>query len=167
MAGPKATWDTRPADGRSVTESGGGGAGNPAMQTQRQPPNAEPDSASNVTILAVDDHPVFREALVEIVAAARGFELVGEATSGEGAIRAVDELLPQLVLMDVSMPGMNGIEATRAILKRHPETVVLLISVNDPSLLPGAASLGDAVSCMCKQDLGPSRLRQLWETRVT
>ena len=62
---------------------------------------------------------------------------------------------------------MNGIEATRAILNRHPGTIVVLISVNDPSLYPGAASLGDAVSCMCKQDLGPRRLRLLWDSHVT
>ena len=107
---------------------------------------------------------MFRDALVEMVAAARGFELVGQATSGEEALRAVDRLSPQLVLMDVSMPGMKWIEATRAILGRHPGTIVVLISVNDPSLFPGAGSLGDSVSCMCKQDLGPNRLRQLWET---
>ena len=79
-----------------------------------------------------------------MIAAARGFVLVGQATSGEEAVRAVDRLSPQLVLMDVRMPGMDGIEATRAILERHPGVVVVLISVDDPTLFPGATSLGDA-----------------------
>jgi DNA-binding NarL/FixJ family response regulator len=130
------------------------------MQPQRQLPG----SASNIRTLAVDDHRVFREALIEMVAATRGFVLVGQATTGEEAVRAVDRFCPQLVLMDVCMPGMDGIEAAGAIVNRHPGIMVVLISVNDPWLFPGAASLGDAVCCICKQDLGPRRLRQLWDT---
>lgn len=134
------------------------------MQSERQLPDAAPGSASSIGILAVDDHRVFREALIEVVAAARGFALVGQASTGEEAIRAMDRFSPQLVLMDVYMPGMDGIEATRVILNRHPGTMVVLISVDDPSLFPGAASLGAAVSCVRKQDLCPRRLRQLWDT---
>jgi DNA-binding NarL/FixJ family response regulator len=116
----------------------------------------------NVATLVVDDHPTFREVLRDLVAAARGFVLVGEACSGEEAVSAVERRLPRLVLMDVMMPGIGGIAAARIILNRHPEVVILLISADDPALHPGAAALGTTVACARKQDLRPDRLSQLW-----
>ena len=120
-------------------------------------------SPQDVKILAVDDHRAFREALRDVIAAAPGFVLVGQASSGEEALRAVDCLAPELVLMDVVMPGMGGIAATQAILNRRPEVVVVLISVDDPALHPEAGALGDGVVCARKQDLRPQQLKQLWE----
>jgi DNA-binding NarL/FixJ family response regulator len=117
----------------------------------------------DVKILAVDDHRAFREALRDLIAAAPGFVLVGQASSGEEALRAVECLAPELVLMDVVMPGMGGIAATQAILNRRPEVMVVLISVDDPALYPDANRLGDGVVCARKQDLRPEQLRQLWE----
>jgi DNA-binding NarL/FixJ family response regulator len=117
----------------------------------------------DVETVVVDDHATFREILRELVAAARGFVLVGEACSGEEAVSAVDRLSPQLVLMDVVMPGIGGIVATRMILNQHPNLVVVLISVDDPALHPGATTLGGAVACARKQDLRPVGLSQLWE----
>jgi DNA-binding NarL/FixJ family response regulator len=118
---------------------------------------------SDVATLVVDDHATFREILRDLVAAACGFVLVGEACSGEEAVSAVDRLSPRLVLMDVVMPGIGGIVASRMILNRHPELVVVLISVDDPALHPGAAALGSAVACARKQDLRPDGLSELWE----
>jgi DNA-binding NarL/FixJ family response regulator len=118
---------------------------------------------SDVATLVVDDHATFRETLRDLVAAAGGFVLVGDACSGEEAVSAVDRLSPRLVLMDVVMPGIGGIVATRMILNRHPELVVVLISVDDPGLHPGATALGSAVACARKQDLRPEGLSQLWE----
>lgn len=117
-----------------------------------------------VRILAVDDHRAFREALRDLVAAVPEFVLVGQASSGEEALRAVDRLAPELVLMDVVMPGMGGIAATQEILSRRPGVVVVLISVDDPALHPAARALGDAVVCARKQDLRPAQLREVWET---
>jgi DNA-binding NarL/FixJ family response regulator len=122
-------------------------------------------SDRDVKILAVDDAPAFREALRDLVAAEPGFVLVGAACSGEEAVSAVERLAPELVLMDVVMPGMGGIAATREILSARPEVVVVLISVDDPALDPDARALGDAVICSRKQDLRPHQLRQAWETR--
>jgi CheY-like chemotaxis protein len=124
-------------------------------------------SDRDVRILAVDDHRAFREALRDLIAAAPGFVLVGQASSGEEALRVVESLSPELVFMDVVMPGMGGIAATRAILSRRPEVVVVLISVDDPALYPGASALGDGVLCVRKQDLRPQQLRQLWDARLS
>jgi DNA-binding NarL/FixJ family response regulator len=124
---------------------------------------ALPVTQTDVKILAVDDHRAFRDALRDLIAAAPGFVLVGQASSGEEALRALECLAPELVLMDVVMPGMGGIAATQAILNRRPEVMVVLISVDDPAQHPDASGLGDGVACARKQDLRPEQLRQLWE----
>jgi DNA-binding NarL/FixJ family response regulator len=115
-----------------------------------------------VKVLVVDDNEAFLCALRDLVAAAPGFALAGVACSGEDAIRAVDELAAELVLMDVVMPGMGGIAAARKILSNSPGVVVVLTSVDDPALISGAAELGSAVRCERKQDLRPCLLQQLW-----
>jgi DNA-binding NarL/FixJ family response regulator len=119
-------------------------------------------SHQDVKILAVDDHRGFREVLRDLIAAAPGFVLVGQASSGEEAVRAAERLMPELVFMDVAMPGMGGIEATQAILSRRPDVVVVLISVDDPTLHPEASALGDAIVCARKQDLRPQQLKEIW-----
>ena len=134
------------------------------MPQQAQVLDGAPGASCEVATVTVDDHAAFREVLRDLVAAASGFVLVGEACSGEEAVRAVDRLSPRLVLMDIVMPGMGGIVATRTIVNRHPELVVVLISVDEPALHPGATALGRAVALARKQDLRPGGLRQLWET---
>ena len=116
----------------------------------------------DVTIVAVDDHEAFRHALGDLIAATSGFQLVGEASSGEEATRTVDQLSPQLVLMDVSMPGIGGIAAARRMLDRRPDVVIVLISVDDPAFHPGVIALGEAVECVRKLDLRPQKQRELW-----
>jgi DNA-binding NarL/FixJ family response regulator len=64
--------------------------------------------------------------------------------------------------MDVSMPGIGGIAAARQIVDQHPDVVIVLISVDDPSVLPEVIALGTAVACVRKQDLRPQKLRELW-----
>jgi DNA-binding NarL/FixJ family response regulator len=123
-----------------------------------------PVRVREITILAVDDHEAFRDLLRDLIAAAPGFLLVGEASSGEEATRAVDLLSPQLVLMDVKMPGIGGIAAARHIVNRHLEVAVVLISLDDLSLHPEVLALGNAVAFARKQDLRPQKLREFWET---
>ena len=118
-----------------------------------------------VPVLAVDDHQAFRELLRDLIAATPGFRLVGEASSGEEAIGAVPQLSPQLVLMDVAMPGIGGVAAARRLLDRHHDLVILLVSVDDPRFDPGVIALGDAVACVRKQDLRPQTLTHFWECR--
>lgn len=137
------------------------------MKPQSQTLEASSSPTDKVRTLAVDDHRQFRETLRTLVTATSGFVLVGLAGSGEEAVRAVDALSPRLVLMDIRMPDMDGIEATRRILQRHLGVVVVLISVDDPSLFSGAASLGDSVAFARKQELSPQRLRELWDRHHT
>ncbi len=94
-----------------------------------------------------------------------GFELVGEAETGEEALEQVAALQPALVLMDINMPGINGIEATRRIVAEAPETVVFLCSTYQLSDLPGDAQTSGAAAYVNKEELGPAVLRRLWEER--
>jgi CheY-like chemotaxis protein len=119
-------------------------------------------SAPAVRILAVDDHRAFREALQDLIAAAPEFVLVGQASSGEEAVRNIECLTPQLVLMDVLMPGIGGIAAAQTIMTRYPNVVILLLSVDDPAVYLGGEYLGDGVGCLRKQDLSPEGLSQVW-----
>lgn len=115
-----------------------------------------------VTVLTVDDQAIFRGVARDVIDATPGFEAVGEACSGDEALRAVDRLVPQLVLLDVRMPGLDGVEVARRLHAAHPETLVVLISVEDAIDLPSAASLAATVPMVRKQDFGPRMLKRLW-----
>ena len=117
----------------------------------------------DVGVLVVDDQPFFRDAVRVVLDTLVGFSAVGEASSGIEAMVVVAQLRPELVLIDVRMPGMNGIEAARRIMAGHPETVVVLISTDDIAADDAASvrSCG-AVAFIRKQDFRASLLRAVW-----
>ena len=117
---------------------------------------------SDVTVLAADDHDAFLRVVRELVQFTPGFTLAGVARSGEEALALVAEQRPNLVLMDVHMPGIGGIEAARLIGKDHAATVVVLISVDDVDALPHAARSCGAAAIVKKGDLRPDSLREVW-----
>ena len=119
----------------------------------------------DVPVLVVDDQAPFRLAARAVVRRAEGFELVGEAESGEQAIVLASDLHPALVLMDIKMPGIGGIEAARRIVEEAPDTVVFLCSTYQQSDLPPEAYTSGARGYVHKEELGPVLLRQLWEGR--
>ncbi|MFQ6016442.1 MAG: response regulator transcription factor, partial [Anaerolineae bacterium] len=83
---------------------------------------------SKISVLLVDDHVILRAGLRALLETYSDIEVVGEASDGEEAIRKVHELRPNVVLMDVAMPGMNGLVATRYILEQSPTTQVLILT---------------------------------------
>ena len=87
--------------------------------------------SDTIRVLVVDDHAVVRSGLRLVLDAAEGVETVGEAGSAEDGIRAARELKPDIVLMDVVMPGMNGLEATPPLLLASPDSKVLVLSMQD------------------------------------
>ena len=120
-----------------------------------------------VSVLIVDDQVPFRLAARAVLRRAEGFELVGEAADGVEAVARVAELAPALVLMDINMPSMNGIDATREIMAAAPTTTVFLCSTYQQSDLPPEASTSGAAAYVNKEELTADLIRQLWDSRPT
>jgi DNA-binding NarL/FixJ family response regulator len=116
----------------------------------------------HVRVVVVDDQAPFRSAARAVLGMTEGFEVVGEAASGEEAVTLAESLTPELVLMDINMPGMNGIEATRRITSAHPEVVVVLLSTYNSDDLPSDARDCGAAAYVNKEDFGPVVLRDVW-----
>jgi CheY-like chemotaxis protein len=115
-----------------------------------------------VRVLTVDDNAPFLQVAHELMLGTPGFESAGEVGSAAEALAVAEELRPDLVLADVRMPGMDGIEMTRQLLSRPRAPVVVLISAEDPTQLPAASRTCGAADVISKQELGPARLRELW-----
>ena len=110
----------------------------------------------------MDDQASFRRAARAVIDATPGFAALGDAASGPEALDNAYELQPDLVLMDANMPGMDGFEAARRLTTAHPNTVVVLVSIEDQDDLPNWASSCGAAAFLPKQELRPATLRALW-----
>jgi len=116
-----------------------------------------------VRVLIVDDQEPFRMAARMVVEATEGFEVVGESETGEDSVDKARELAPDLVLMDVNLPGINGLDATRQILAQGGGSVVVLLlsTYEEEEYAPRAAECG-AAAYVPKAVFGPDRLEQAW-----
>jgi DNA-binding NarL/FixJ family response regulator len=115
-----------------------------------------------VRVLIVDDQLPFREASRMVVEMTDGFEVVGEAENGEHAIALVKELKPDLVLMDVQMPGIDGIETTRRITSVPKPPVVIVMSTHESGDYVDVALAAGAVGFLPKSQFGFDTLNEMW-----
>jgi DNA-binding NarL/FixJ family response regulator len=119
-------------------------------------------SPDSVGVLVVDDQLVFRQVAHEVIDATEDFELLGEAASGAHALVAATELAPDLVLLDVRMPGMDGIETATRMHAQDPKSVIVLITIEEAPNLPAGLSSCGAAELVRKQDFCPAMLRRVW-----
>ena len=97
---------------------------------KRDMEEAEMSSADRIRVMVVDDHPIMRNGLRDTLEASGRFEVVGEAGDGDEAVRTVAELNPEVIVMDVIMPGMDGIDACREIMERQPDMRIMILTAS-------------------------------------
>ncbi|HEY8058062.1 MAG TPA: response regulator transcription factor [Acidimicrobiales bacterium] len=129
---------------------------------RRDGDTADTSSPGDVSVLIVDDQAPFRAVARTVIQLAAGFAVVGEAASGEEAVEMAAALHPAMVLMDINLPGIDGIEATRQIVAAAPDTVVIMLSTYKADDLPSDAADCGAARYVHKEDFGPGILREIW-----
>jgi DNA-binding NarL/FixJ family response regulator len=118
-----------------------------------------------VRVLVADDRAPFRRAVRSLLSRSAGFEVVGEATSGEQAVDLAGALLPDLILMDIKMDGIGGIAAARAIAATHPGTATILVSTYREDELPSEARECGAAGYLHKAELGVPAISRILRGR--
>lgn len=118
--------------------------------------------AASVRVLIVDDQEPFRSAARMVVEMADGFEVAGEAESGEEGVDFAAELRPDLVLMDVYLPGIDGLEATRLIAMAEDPPKVLVMSTHESEEFANAALAAGAIAFIPKSQFGMDELAAAW-----
>jgi DNA-binding NarL/FixJ family response regulator len=115
-----------------------------------------------VRVLVVDDQALLRRVMSAVVDETEGFILVGSAASGEESIVTAGRLSPDLILMDVNLPGIDGMEVTRRLRANSMAAAVVLLSTYDEDDWDGQAQECGAVAYIAKSAFGPDRLTAVW-----
>lgn len=124
----------------------------------------------NVRVLIVDDQAPFRDVARTVVELTDGFEVVGEVETGEDSVISARELRPDLVLMDVNLPGMSGLDATKEILAEVEEdkpVVVLVLSTYEADEYAPRATEAGAAGFISKSEFSPNRLTEAWSAATS
>lgn len=120
-------------------------------------------AAALVRVVIVDDQKPFRMAARDVIEVTGGFEVVGEAETGEDSVELVKQLQPDLVLMDLNLPGIDGLEATKRIRADGPRhVVVLMVSTYEAEEFEARATEAGAAAYISKSDFGPDQLEEAW-----
>jgi DNA-binding NarL/FixJ family response regulator len=117
------------------------------------------ERADAIRVLVVDDHAVVREGIRHVLSAQQGFDVIGEAANGVEAVTRAEELRPDVVLLDISMPGGTGLEATPVLLQRLPGVRVLILSVHDHEEYV-LQSVRSGAHGYLRKDSSPAELRE-------
>lgn len=115
-----------------------------------------------IRVLIVDDQVPFRRAAQAVVESTDSFVVVGAVESAEQGLAAVDKEHPELILMDLNLPGMDGVAASRLLRAQHPEIVVILLSSYDEAEFADMTTDCGAAAYLPKSLFGPDRLEELW-----
>jgi DNA-binding NarL/FixJ family response regulator len=115
-----------------------------------------------VRVVIVDDQLPFRRAAQAVVESTDSFEVVGAFETAEQGMAAVDDLRPDLILMDVNLPGIDGVEASRRLRLQHPDVVVILLSSYDEAEFADLTQDCGAAAYVPKSAFGPDRLEATW-----
>ena len=126
------------------------------------PPTEQPGASASVRVLVVDDQRPFRTAAAAVLRRTAGFAVVGEAATGEDALDQVAALRPDLVLMDINMPGMGGIEAARRLTAQSGAPVVFLCSTYPREDVPPEVGESGASAYVHKEELAGDLVARLW-----
>jgi DNA-binding NarL/FixJ family response regulator len=124
--------------------------------------DAERFMTRSIRVITVDDQPLFREAARATIGRTPGFELVGESEDGESALGLARSADPDMVIVDVRMDGMDGVETARRLTEEDPTRVIVLVSSADLRGLSGLAASCGAAALVDKRWLTPRLLRGLW-----
>jgi len=138
------------------------GASGDSPTVTRHTEGSTKDRRRRAGVLAVDDQPAFLSVMRDLVEATENLEVVAEAASAEQAIELMREIGPGMILMDIWMPGGDGMSAVREIKALMPETVVVLTSTTRPDELPLRVQDVGADAVIWKSDLEPALLDALW-----
>jgi DNA-binding NarL/FixJ family response regulator len=125
---------------------------------------AEPDQT--VRVLIVDDQRPFRVAATAVAESIDGFEVVDAVETAEQALDGIGRTRPDLVLMDLNLPGMDGVRASRLLRERHPEIVVVLLSSYDEAEFADLITDCGATAYVPKASFGPDRLEAIWQRKA-
>ncbi len=140
--------------------------GDPLALSARRTHNRAVPEMSAVRVLLVDDQPAYLRAMAAVVGETDGFEVVGRASSGEECVDIAVELAPHLVLMDVNLPGIDGMEATRRLREVPSSPVVLLLSTYDEDAGALFVAESGAAAYLSKSRFGPDQLGEAWSAAI-